>query len=53
MARRKMRAKLTRKGRRRGPAVLDLHGEALPVGFGGDGVLDDVQESTVRLVVRS
>jgi hypothetical protein len=32
---------------------LDLHGEALPAGFDGDGVLDDVQESTVRLVVRS
>jgi hypothetical protein len=23
--------------------VLDLHGEALSVFFGGDGVLDDVQ----------
>jgi hypothetical protein len=52
-ARRKRRAKLTGKGRRRGPAVLDLHGEALLAGFGGDGLLDDVQESTARLVVRS
>jgi hypothetical protein len=25
--------------RRRGALVLDLHGEALPVVFGGDGVL--------------
>jgi hypothetical protein len=41
-ARRKRRAKLIGKGRRRGPAVLDLHGEALPTGFGSDGVLDDV-----------
>jgi hypothetical protein len=52
-ARKKRRAKLTGKGRRRGPVVLDLYGEALPVDFGGDGVLDDVPESTTRLVVRS
>jgi hypothetical protein len=52
-ARRKRRVKLTGKGHRWGLAILDLHGEALPVGFGGDGVLDDVQESTARLVVRS
>jgi hypothetical protein len=39
MAKRKKRAKLTEKGRWRGPAVLDL-----PVGFDGDGVFDGVQE---------
>jgi hypothetical protein len=50
-ARRKRRAKLTEKGRQRGPAVLDLHGEALSVGFDGDGVLDGVQEITASLMV--
>jgi hypothetical protein len=45
------RAKLTGEGRRRGPAVLDLHGEVLPVGFDGDGVLDGVQEITASLKV--
>jgi hypothetical protein len=50
-ARRKKRAKLTEKGRRRGPMVLDLHGEALSVGFNGDGVLDGVQEVTASPMV--
>jgi hypothetical protein len=50
-ASRKRRAKLTEKGRRRDPAVLDLHGEALPVGFDGDGVLDGVQEITASPMV--
>jgi hypothetical protein len=51
MARRKRRAKLTEEGRRQGPAVLDLHGEALPVGFDGDGVLDGIQEITASPMV--
>jgi hypothetical protein len=31
--------------------VLDLHGEALLVVFGGDGVLDEVQECTAMTTV--
>jgi hypothetical protein len=34
--------------RRQDPAVLELHGEVLLVGFNGDGVLDGVQEFTAR-----
>jgi hypothetical protein len=47
-ARKKRRVKLTEEGCRRGPAVLELHGEVLPVGFNGDGVLDGVQEFKAR-----
>jgi hypothetical protein len=31
--------------------VLDLHVEVLPVVFGGDGVLDEVQECTAMMKV--
>jgi hypothetical protein len=30
-------------GRRRGPGILELHGEGVPAGFDGDGVLDGLQ----------
>jgi hypothetical protein len=41
------------RGRRRGPGVLELHGQMAMVVFSGDEVLDGVQESTARLVVWS
>jgi hypothetical protein len=47
-ARKKRKAKLIEEDRRRGPAVLELHGEVLPVGFNGDGVLDGVQGFKAR-----
>jgi hypothetical protein len=40
----KGRVELTGRGRWRGPAVLDLHGEALPAVPGGDEVLDDLRK---------
>jgi hypothetical protein len=42
------RVELTGRGRRRGPAVLDLHGEALPAVPGGDGVLDVLRKVAAR-----
>jgi hypothetical protein len=40
-------------GRRRGPGALEVHGEMAMVVFGGNEVLDGIQESTARLVVWS
>jgi hypothetical protein len=38
--------------RRRGTGSSGDHGEVLPVGFGGDGVLDGVQESTAMTMAK-
>jgi hypothetical protein len=39
---------LTEKGRRWGPAVLEVHDEVLPAVLVSDGVLDGVQEFKAR-----